>query len=145
MSPTVVDAHNKMLQHTNAKYFSPRADTRLQSIPTGKIYFKDKIPSKAGIGFVKSTGSPGKYVETPCNVLNCNITSICLYADDVPVMGKPLKLNFNNNASIVRAYSNLFVLTNKWNQDYGISITEQQCAGGSTVFGFDLNPYFHDL
>lgn len=151
VSPSVIYAHNEMLQHTNAKYFFPKTDTRIQSIPFGSTTFRwenpfqGQKPSKGVIGFVKSTGTSGNYKTNAFDFLNCNISSICLYADGMPVMGNPLKLDFNNSASIVRAYSNLFVLTNKWNQTQGIGITKEQFARGSTLFCFDLNPYFQDF
>lgn len=39
VSPTVIYGHNEMLQHTNAKYFFPKTDTRIQSISTGSTTF----------------------------------------------------------------------------------------------------------
>jgi hypothetical protein len=151
VSPSVIYAHNEMLQRTNAKYFYPKTDTRIQSIATGSTtfhwenLFQGQKPNKVVVGFVKSASISGNYVTNPFDFLNCNITSICLYADGMSVMGNPLKLDFNNGTSVVRAYTNLFVLTNKWNQNAGMSITREQFVRGSTLFAFDLNPYFHDF
>lgn len=151
VSPSVIYAHNEMLQHTNAKYFYPKIDTRIQSIAAGSTtfhwenLFQGQKPNKVVVGFVMSPSTSGNYVINPLDFLNCNITSICLYADGMSVMGNPLKLDFNKGASIVRAYTNLFVLTNKWNQNAGICITREQFVRGSTLFAFDLNPYFHDF
>ena len=132
VAPSVIYGHSEMLKHTNAKYYYPKSETRIQSIPSGSTtfhwenLFQGQKPSKVVIGFVKSASTSGNYVSNPFDFLNCNITSICLYADGMPVMGNPLKLDFNNGAVIARAYTNLFILTNKWNKDEGNFISREQ-------------------
>ena len=151
VSPSVIYGHSEMLNHTNAKYFYPKSETRIQSIPSDSTtfhwenLFQGQKPSKVVIGFVKSASTTGNYVTNPFNFLNCNITSICLYADRTPVMGNPLKLDFKHGAVIARAYTNLFILTNKWNKDDGNGISREHFVRGSTLFAFDLNPYFHEF
>ena len=60
-------------------------------------------------------------------------------------MGNPLKLDFKHGAVIARAYTNLFILTNKWNKYAGNGISREQFVRESTLFAFDLNPYFHEF
>ena len=154
VSPSVIYGHSEILKHTNAKYFYPKSETRIQSIPSGSTtfhwenLFQGQKPSKvvrSKVGFVKAAGTSGSYVTNPFDFLNCKITSICLYVDGMPVMGNPLKLDFNQGSVIARAYTNLFVLTNKWNKDAGNAISRERFARGSTLFAFDLNPYFHEF
>ena len=151
VAPSVIYGHNEMLKITNAKYFYPKSETRIQSISSGSTtfhwenLFQGQKPSKVVIGFVKSASTSGNYVSNPFDFLNCSITSICLYSDGMPVMGNPLKLDFNNSAEIVRPYTNLFILTNKWNKNEGNGISRERFVRGSTLFAFDLNPYFHEF
>lgn len=150
VAPSVIYGHNEMLNHNNALYFYPKTDTRIQTISTGSTVFTwdnvftQKKPDKVVIGFVKSVSTSGNNKANPFDFLNCNITSICLYADGMPVMGNPLKLNFDKGAEIVRAYTNLFVLTNKWNNNEGNGISREQFVRGCTLFAFDLNSFFND-
>lgn len=151
VTPSVIYGHNEMLKHTNAKYFYPKTDTRMQSVPSGSTtfhwenLFQGQKPSKVVIGFVKSVSTSGNFVTNPFDFLNCNISSICLYADGMPVMGNPLKLDFNHGSVIARAYTNLFILTNKWNKNEGNDISREQFVRGSTLFAFDLDPFFSDF
>lgn len=151
VTPSVIYGHNEMLTQTNAKYFYPKTETRIQSIFGGSTtfhwenLFQGQKPSKVIVGFVKSASTSGNYITNPFDFLNCNATSICLYADGLPVMGNPLKLDFNNGSSVTRAYTNLLILANKWNENKGNSISRQQFVRGSTLFAFDLNPYFQEF
>ena len=151
VNPPVIYGHSEMLKHTNAKYFYPKSETRIQSIPSGSTTFQwenmsqGQKPSKVVIGFVNSASTSGNYISNPFNSLNCNITFICLYADGMPVMGNPLKLDFNHGAVIAKAFTNLFILTDKWNKDEGNVISREHFERGSTLFAFDFNPYVHDF
>lgn len=150
VNPAVIYGHAEMLKNTNAKYPFSRAECRTQSIATGSTsfhwenLFQGQRPNRVVIGFVLSKALFGDYKSNAFNFLNCNIQSICLYADGVPVGGNPLKLDFtsSNGETFVRAYANLFLTTGKWNTDAGNDIDRKDFIGGNTLFAFQLEPNF---
>ncbi len=103
--------------------------------------FQGTKPKRVIIGFVNSKGVTGDYGINPFNFLNCDIRSICLYADGLPVSGNAMKCNFTDKSGIVSAYTKLFEITGKWNRDVGNFITREHFIRGSTLFAFQLEPY----
>jgi len=147
VNPAVIYGHSELLKSANAKYPFTRGETRIQSIASGSTsfhwenLFQGQKPSKVVIGFVKSKAVSGDYKTNPFNFENCGIQSICLYADGIPVGGNPLKLDFDQDA-VIRAYTNLFTTTGKWNRDSGNYINRNDFVTGSTLFAFQLEPNF---
>ena len=149
VNPAVIYGHSEILKSSNAKYPFVRTECRVQSIPSGSSsfhwenLFQGQKPNKVVIGFVLSTSVSGDY-KNPFNFSNCGIQSICLYADGIPVGGNPIKMDFTSasGASIVRAYSEMFQNTGKWNRDAGNDISRADFINGSTLFVFQLEPDF---
>lgn len=150
VNPAVIYGHSEILKSTNAKYPITRSECRVQSIATGSTsfhwenLFQGQKPNRVVIGFVKSKAVSGDYKSNPFDFTNCGIQSICLYADGIPVGGNPLKLDFDDSdgAAVMRAYTNLFLSTEKWNRDTGSAITRADFLNGSTLFAFQLEPNF---
>ena len=122
----------------------------MQSIPSGSTsfhwenLFQGQKPSRVVIGFVKSKAVSGDYKANPFDFENCGIQSICLYADGVPVGGNPIKVDFTSTtgATVMRAYTELFQSTGKWNHDAGNDIDRADFIRGNSLFVFQLEPYF---
>ena len=150
VNPAVIYGHAEMLKNTNAKYPFSRVECRTQSIATGSTsfhwenLFQGRKPNRVVIGFVLSKALFGDYKSDAFNFLNCDIQSICLYAEGVPVGGNPLKLDFSssNGESIARAYANLFLSSDKWNTDSGNDLSRADFIRGNTLFTFQLEPNF---
>lgn len=150
VNPAVIYGHAEMLKTTNAKYPFSRVECRTQSIAIGSTsfhwenLFQGQKPNRVVIGFVSAKGLSGDYKTNPFNFLNCEIQSICLYADGIPVGGNPLKLDFTktNGQTITRAYTNLFLDTGKWNTDAGNDVNRADFINGTTLFAFQLEPNF---
>lgn len=152
VNPALIIAHAEMLKTSTAKYPFDRVECRSQTIASGSTVFtwdnlfQGQKPNKVVIAFVKSNALSGDYASNPFHFLNCDIQSICLYADGVPVWGNPLKLNFSKTEgqSFMRSYTNLFLTNDTWNKDRGISINREDFANTSPLFTFQLEPIFSD-
>ena len=152
VNPAVIYGHSEILKTSNAKYPFTRGECRIQSIPSGSTsfhwdnIFQGQKPSRVVIGFVLSKAVSGDYKANPFNFINCEIQSICLYADGIPVGGNPIKLDFtaSNGPTVMRAYTELFQSTGKWKQDAGNDINRDDFITGQTLFVFQLEPYFSE-
>lgn len=150
VNPGVIYGHAEILKTQNAKYPFTKVECRTQSIPIGSSSFNYENmfpgyrPGRVVVGFVSSTALSGNYKKNAFHFLNCDIRSICLYADGLPVNGNPLKVNFRESAGVtdVRAYINTFTSTGKWREDDGNLLTRAQFSSGTTLFVFQLEPNF---
>lgn len=152
VNPAVIYGHSEILKTTNAKYPFTKGECRVQSIPLGSTsfhwdnLFQGQKPNRVVIGFVLSKAVSGDYKANPFNFSNCGIRSICLYADGIPVGGNLLKLDFTTatGPTVMRAYTELFQSYGKWNRDEGNDISIESFLSGTTLFVFQLEPYFSE-
>lgn len=152
VNPAVIFGHSEILKTSNAKYPFTRGECRSQSIPTGSTsfhwenLFQGQKPNRVVIGFVASKAVSGDYKANPFDFINCGIQSICLYADGIPVGGNPIKLDFTEatGATVMRAYTEMFQSTGKWNRDAGNDINREDFIKGNTLFVFQLEPFFSE-
>ena len=152
LNPAVLFGHAAMLKTTNAKYAFNKTAVRVQSIASGSTsfhwenLFQGQRPNRIVVAFVSSKAINGHYGTNPFNFLHCKITSIGLFVNGLAVNGNPLKLDFNktNGASTVRAFTDLFNTYDTWNQSAGNNISREDFNNGSTLFAFQLEPYFGD-
>lgn len=152
VNPALIVAHSEMLKINTAKYPFDRLECRLQTIAAGSTVFtwdnlfQGQKPNTIVVAFVRSAAISGDYKSNPFHFLNCDIRSICLYADGVPVWGNPLKTNFNNlnGESFMRVYANMFLTNGMWNKDAGLDINREDFARTSCIFTFQLEPKFSD-
>ncbi|XP_053405194.1 uncharacterized protein F54H12.2-like [Mercenaria mercenaria] len=150
VNPAVIYGHAEMMKNTNAKYPFTKTECRVQSIANGSTTFSwDNMfsghkPERVVVAFNTSKAVTGDYKSNPFNFLNCDIKSICLYADGLPVGGNPLKLDFNKTtgATFMRAFSNLYNVTGTWQENFGNDLDRASFQSGSTLFAFQLEPNF---
>lgn len=150
VNPALIVAHAELLRTTTAKYPFDRVECRSQTIAAGStVYtwdnlFQGQKPNTIVIAFVKSNALSGDHKANPFHFINCDIRSICLYADGVPVWGNPIKVNFHKTEgeSFMRAYTNMFLTNGSWNKNAGLNINREDFANTSTLFTFQLEPRF---
>ena len=108
--------------------------------------FQGQKRSRVVNGLIKSKGVSGDYKTNPFKFENCGIQSICLYADGVPVGGNPIKVDCTSptGAIVMRAYTELFQSTGKWNHYVGNDINPDDVIKGNALFVFQLEPYFSE-
>lgn len=143
VNPSLIITHSEVLKTSTAKYPFNRLECRSQSIATGStLYtwdnlFQGQRPNRVVVAFVKSKALSDHYTSNPFHFLNCNIQSICLYVDGVPVGGNPLQLNFNSieGQTFMRAYTNLFTTNGTWNKSEGLDLN-RDFANTSSLFAF---------
>ena len=150
VNPAVIYGHSKILEKQNALYPFNKIEVKSVSISTGSTnytwdnMFQGRRPNKLIIGFVKSRAINGDYKTNPFNFETCSIQQIAVYCDGLPVGGNPLKLDFDatGGTAIMRAYTNLFLSSGKWREDEGNLLDRKHYLSGSTLFVFQLEPYF---
>ena len=150
VNPAAIYGHSEILKTSNAKYPFTKTECRLQSLPSGSSsfqwenLFQGQKPNRVIVGFVTAKGTSGDNKTNPFLFSNCDIQSMCLYADGIPVGGNPIKLDFSSKrgAAITRAYCELFQSTGKWKFDSGNDMTRDDFINGNTLFVFQLEPYF---
>ena len=98
------------------------------------------------VALVLSKALSGDYKSNPICFKHCDIDSICLYADNIPVNGNVLKLDFSsaNGPTFMRAFTELFQNTGKWKNDAGNDISREDFINGNSLFVFQLEPFFAD-
>ena len=148
-NPAVIFGHSEILKSENAKYPFMKKEMRVQSIPKDSSsfhwdnLFQGQKPTRIIVGFVDSQAVSGAYNKNPYNFENCDIQSICLYVDGLPIRN-PLKLNLSktDGVSAINAFANLFFWNGTWNKDRGNSINRDDFASGTTLFAFELEPNY---
>ena len=151
VNPAIIYGHNEILTKTNAKYPLKKVESRSQNIATGSSsfhwenLFQGHTPNRVVIGFVKSKAVSGSYDANPFNFEHCHIQNIGLYVDNLPVGGNALQLDFDEagGRSAVRAFTNMFTATGKWNrEDGGNGLNINNFLSGTTLFVFQIEPNF---
>ena len=123
----MIYGHSEILKSTDAKYPFIRGECRIQSMPVGSSsfhwdnLFQDQKSNRVEIGFVLSNIVNGDYKSNPFNFTNCGISSICVYADGIPVGGNPLKLDYSaeKGPTMMRAYTIYRALSELWKMEKG--------------------------
>lgn len=148
INPSVLIAHNKALEHGNAKYPITRTDVKLFTIPSqvqGKTLdnvYLGQLPKRCIIGFVSNKACNGDYKKNPYNFHHYNINYISLYVDGQQIPSKPLQPDFTSASSFVMAYDSMFSGTGIHFMNEGNGIDRESYANGNCLMAFDLS---HDL
>ena len=147
VSPTVVLAHAKTLEHATAKYPLQRVQMKTFSIPQGNQSFTREnlflgpAPKRIVLGFVDNSAYNGDYGQNPFNFKHNNLNFLALHIDGEQLPWKPLKPKFSGtDSSYMIAYQTLFSGTNNLFKDKGNDISRSDYADGYTLFAFDLSP-----
>ncbi|CAC5415721.1 unnamed protein product [Mytilus coruscus] len=130
INPAVIYGHAEILKTINAKYPFTKTEVKQIAIAAGTVNFEqDQLfqntqPNRVVIGFVNALGA----------------------ADNVPVTGNVMRLNFNatTGRTIIPAFNNMFEVTDKWMHDTDNQLDRNDFAGGYGLFCFEVSPQFGD-
>ncbi|XP_067664200.1 uncharacterized protein F54H12.2-like [Haliotis asinina] len=156
VNPSVIYGHNTALSSTMAKYFYPRTEVKMMSIPRGQVAFTyDNIfqgvrPNKVVVGFVASNAVAGDYSRNPFNFTNYDLSQIALYCDGRNVgESGPIKLQFDktHGQNMMPAFANLFRFNGCWTVDEGgidsqstVYLDRMDFDRGYALYAFSLEP-----
>ncbi|XP_072166027.1 uncharacterized protein F54H12.2-like [Diadema setosum] len=151
-NPSVVVAHAKMLEKSNAQYPINKIDVRSFSIPAGSMsvnkdnLFLGHLPNRIIVGFVDNDAYNGSYAKNPYNFKHFRLNFISVTVDGENIPMRPLRPNFATGSAqnYIHAYNSLFMGTNRLFTDKGINISREEYCEGYTLFAFDLTPDLSD-
>lgn len=145
INPSILLAHEKVLQKTTAKYPVTRAEVKILTISSGvqtktlDNVFLGQIPKRCVIGFIKNAAFNGSFDTNPFNFENHGLNSFSIYVDGNQIPSKTLQPSFSNNI-YTSAYHTLFSGTGIHFSNEGNSITKEDFANGYCLLAFDMTP-----
>lgn len=146
LNPSILLAHNKALEMSNAKYAITRAEVKAVTIPAGiqgkslDNIFLGQLPKRCIIGFVTNKAFNGDYKCNPFNFENfkINYLSLCVNGQQIP--SKPLQPSFSGRKSYIQMYNTLFSGTGIHFSNSGNEIDRDSYPNGFCLSAFDLTP-----
>lgn len=150
VNPAVIYAHSIQLEKTNAKYPYTKTEVRLAAISQGQSNFNIENvcqgirPNRIVIAFANSQSVSGTFDKSPWNFQGFDLTELTVAVDNIPVLGNPIRMNFNNanGSDTAEAYHLMFETTGKWLHDRGIQIDQADVAGGFALYAFNIEPTY---
>ena len=142
--PSVVNAHEKLLNTNSCKYDLQRNIIRTYNLSQGTTQFnledlfQGSIPMRLVLGMVTSSSFNGSITSNPYHFKNNSLSKIEFFVDNVPVTS--LNLNFSNNRYL-EALDLLY--TNLGYSSFGegeIPISRKTFKDGKCLFIFDTTP-----
>lgn len=145
INPTVLLAHQKVLDTTTAKYPITRAEVKVLTIPAGvqgktlDNIFLGQVPKRCIVGFVTNAAFNGSLTRNPFDFANHGVNSFSLYIDGQQIPSKALQPAFHTEV-YTAAYHTLFSGTGIHFLNEGNAISKDQYADGNCLLAFDLTP-----
>jgi hypothetical protein len=145
VNPSILLAHNRILEKTTAKYPITRVDIKTVTIPTGLLsktmdnLYMGQTPKRVIIGFVANAASNGSLTRNPFNFQHYGHNYLALFIDGQPKPSKPLQPNFANN-NYVESYYTIFSGSGIHYSNRGLFIDREEYPKGYCLTAFDLTP-----
>ena len=145
ISPSLIMAHEKMLQTTNYSIPFNKVNTKTITIPTGSStiefdnIYQGKLPDLVLLAMVSDANMTGGYQRNPVNFQNFGITYLALQANGEQVPRLAYQPNFASR-DYIRAY---FSVLEALGQDIGPScwdLTPDEWANGYNIYAFKITP-----
>lgn len=129
-----------------AKYSFRRVEMKTFLISSGsksivrENLFYGQVPLRIIVGFTENSSMIGNVNKNPFSFKNFNINYFSVLVDDEQTSFKPLKLDFDQNQSLLGFYT-LLTSSGIAHQDLGIGVSiENYKSGDKTLFAFNLCP-----
>lgn len=145
ISPSLILAHEKMLQKTNYSILYNKITTKTVSIPNGtsNIEFDNiymgKLPDLIVMAMTTDTDMAGGYQRNPFNFQHFGVNYLCLKANGEQIPRIALQPNFATK-DYIRAY---FGVLESLGFDIGPNcwdIKPEEWANGYSIFAFKITP-----
>jgi hypothetical protein len=145
VNPSILLAHNRILEKTNAKYPITRVDIKTVTIPTGlqsktmDNLYMGQTPKRVIIGFVANAATNGSLTKNPFNFQHYSHNYLALFIDGQPKPCKPFQPDFANN-NYIESYYTLFSGTGIHYSNRGLCIDREEFPNGYCLTAFDTTP-----
>ena len=138
---------NTTIKSKDAIYPFTRREINVITLPKGIMQHtyenlsRGVLPNNVFIGMVEDGAYAGSLNRSPFNFQHFNISEIGIYENGVPIAQEALRLNFENNATVMNAY-HLFLESIGAVGDRALAcpIDYDDYVGGSTLFCFNRSP-----
>jgi hypothetical protein len=149
ISPQVVIAHNRALEHGNSRYFITRKEVKSFIIQKGTIdcYLNNVengiLPRKVYVGLISNEAFNGSATLNPFNFKNYSLRHIACYLDGCQYPQKPYTPDYDAN-KFIREYFSLFETANQLRVSPSLYITREEFKNGFNIYGFNFSPDLSD-
>jgi len=145
VAPSMMVAHQKMLQEVNYQIPHTKVTMKTHTIPTGVTsftvdnLFKGRLPDRLALGMVSDAAATGSYSSNPFNFQNFGLNYIALRVNSELVPRVPMEPNFTTG-DYLREYLTVLealgydIGPNTW------SISPTQWAAGFNIYAFKVTP-----
>lgn len=145
LNPSILLAHEKMLQTTPAIYPFKRVEMLSYSVPAGTYkkcfenLFLNRIPSRIILGLVKNSSFSGSLHENCFNFENFNLNQLNLSVNGHVVGCSGLSPNFGSKKSVI-PFLFSYYNTGNHGMDDGNCVDRETYPNGYCLYAFDLSP-----
>ena len=143
VSPSVLLAHSKILEGTNAVYPFTKTVMRVFSAAQGSLNFTldnlflERLPNRVVFGFIRTDSYNGVVTRNPYKFEHVNLNFVSLYCHGTQIPTKGLRPNFATQ-EYTEAYMTLYTGTGTAWSDQSCGIKLSEYDGGYALYCFDL-------
>jgi ribonucleoside-diphosphate reductase beta chain len=136
--------HESMLLKKNALYPFRSVDLRFYAMSGGRMdlsvptLFQGVLPRRVLLGVVETSAFSGHLNKNPLEFKHCNISSIVLKRDGIPIPFESIELKPTKNI-FYQGYYSLLHACGVAGKNLDIGIPPEAWMKGYSIFGFDLS------
>ena len=148
-SPGVLIGHEQTLSKLTAEYHIDRKEVKVLSVAAGRRTVQEdnlvlgQLPKRVVIAMVDNDAFSGTIDKNPYNFQHYNLNYIQLYADNTPILAKPLQPDIAHGLYL-DCYETLFHGYDKLDGAKSSIIKREDWSRGYSLFSFDLTPDYDD-
>ena len=145
ITPSLILAHEKLLEIDSAKYPISRVECKVIHLPRNQKsishdnLFLGQIPKRLVLGIVDNMAFNGDYSLNPFEFKHANVNYLSLHLDGRQIPCSPLQPSFDEH-NYVRAYYTQFTGGDRITSDTGNGIGRLEFKDGHSLYCFDLTP-----
>lgn len=144
LTPSLVLAHEKMLQSNTAKYPITRVECKVNTLSQGIMDYShdfnmSQVPKRVILTFVDNRAFNGSISKNPFNFQTFELEHLALYLGKDQIPWSPLTPSFNLGRAI-RSYYTQYTGGDGILSDTGHDISRGEFGTGYALYCFDLTP-----